>query len=108
MSRRRSRRRFPLFRFVLVCVVLTVSALAVLRGVLFLKSDRGHAWALVQLGQERSPRAAGLLTRALRGALRIVGATERELAPDTGVDGAQCWRMELPPTVSLTQADYAL
>ncbi|HVP39781.1 MAG TPA: divergent polysaccharide deacetylase family protein, partial [Candidatus Saccharimonadales bacterium] len=108
MGRRRSRSRFPLFRFAFTCIAITLAVLLAQRGYLFLKSDRGRAWVLVALRQERNPRAQELLTRAVRGSLKVVGATDRELRPAVDSDALVRWNLELPPTVSLTQADYTL
>jgi hypothetical protein len=108
MGRRRSRNKFPLIRFALTCIAITVAVLLVQRAYLFLRSDRGHAWMMVALRQERAPSAQEVLTRAVRASLRVVGANDRELAPGVDSDALVRWTLELPPTVSLTQADFTL
>jgi uncharacterized protein len=82
--------------------------LLVQRAWLFLGSDRGRAWAMVLLHQERNPSAQELLTRAVRQSLKVVGANDRELSPGVDSDAMVRWNLELPPTVSLTQANFTL
>ncbi|MBI5836406.1 MAG: divergent polysaccharide deacetylase family protein [Candidatus Eisenbacteria bacterium] len=108
MGRRRSRHRFPVVKFALTCVAITVVVLAVQQAFLYLKSDRGRAWLAVMLRQEHTPSAQELLTRAVRTSLKLVGASDRELSPGVDSDALIRWNLELPPTISLTQANYAL
>jgi hypothetical protein len=82
--------------------------LLVQRAWLFLRSDRGRAWLMVTLRQERNPSAQELLTRAVRASLKVVGANDRELSPGMDSDALVRWTLVLPPTVSLTQANFTL
>lgn len=108
MARKKSRSKIPVGRISLVLILLTVMVVAGLQAYLFFHSDRGRAWMLVRTGQERTPRASELLARAVRNTLKVIGASERELSPvgDSG-EGVR-WTLRLPPTISLTQANYAL
>ena len=108
MARRRSRRKSPLIKIALFCAAFTVAVLLCLQVVLFFRSDRGRAWLLVTSGQEATPRASELLTGAVRTTLRVLGAGQREMSPSMDSDAFVHWDYRLPPTVSLTQANYAL
>lgn len=104
----RARSRTPVTQISIILIALMVVGLALLKTWLFFHSDRGRAWMLVRLGQERTPRATELLAHAVRSTLHVVGATEKESAPVEGPDHELRWSLQLPPTISLTQANYAL
>ncbi len=108
MARKKSRSQIPIGRIAAVMILVTVFAVAGLKAYLFFRSDRGHAWMLVRTGQERTPRASELLAHAVRNTLKVIGATERELSPTSDGGPDVRWSLRLPPTISLTQADYAL